>query len=105
MHDFTALEAYRRRVPALRQWIGKGSNENGLWWVKFAIDIDHPLAWRVVQEFGQVLNLVSREELLPTVFKPVSPPSYMNGGPRGRLPRPVEDPAEWLLDDDDEDEG
>ncbi len=128
MHDFTALETYLRRVPGLSQWISKGSNEHGRWWVKFAIDIDHPLAWRVVQEFGHVLNLVSVDERLPTVFKPVSPPSYLNGGPRdflswvientsddftpancaewleGRLPRPVEDPAEWLLDDADEDQ-
>jgi hypothetical protein len=49
--------------------------------VKFAIDIEHPLAWSVVQELGHVLNYVSLEERLPTVFMPVSPPPYMNGGP------------------------
>ncbi|MGE0400900.1 MAG: hypothetical protein AB7T06_29585 [Kofleriaceae bacterium] len=92
--------------------------------MKFSIDIDHPLAWRVVQELGHVLNYLSLDERLPTVFKPVSPPVYLNGGPRtflswviecdepvfkpsncaewleGRLPSPVDKRASWLLDED-----
>ena len=48
----------------------------GAWWVKCAIDIDHEFAWNVVQELGHVLNYVSLDERLPTVFMPVSPPSY-----------------------------
>ncbi len=60
----------------------------------------------------------------PTVFMPVSPPPYMNGGPqqflswviestapkfspaeaaeclKGRLPRPVNDLKKWATDDD-----
>jgi hypothetical protein len=95
--------------------------------VKFAIDIDHPLAWRVVQEFGHVLNYVSVNERLPTVFMPVSPPVYLNGGPceylswvieskapdfapdtcaewlKGRLPQPVDDLSAWKLEDDEHD--
>lgn len=67
---------------------------------------------------GYVLNYLSLNERLPTVFMPVSPPPYMNGGPRdylswvieskdkdftpdacaqsleGLLPRPVDDPAQ-----------
>jgi hypothetical protein len=128
VHDFTALEGYLRRVPAMRWMLGNGTTGDGTWWVKFGIDIDHPLAWRVVQEFGHVLNLLSVEDRLPTVFKPVSPPVYLNGGPRdflswviestradftpavcaewleGRLPRPVDDPAQWSLDDGEDDE-
>ena len=50
------------------------------WWVKFSLDTDHPLAWRVVQELGHVLNQLSIVERLPMVFKPVSPPPYLNGG-------------------------
>ncbi|MDB4964281.1 MAG: hypothetical protein JWP01_4280 [Myxococcales bacterium] len=120
--DFTTLEQFLRRVPAIEASISKGV-EDGLWWVKFSIDIDHPLAWRVVQELGHVLNYVSVSDRLPTVFMPVSPPVYMNGGPReylswvvaskrpdfepktcaewlgGRLPRPVDDIAAWELDD------
>jgi hypothetical protein len=90
-----------------------------MWWCKFALDIKHPLAWRVVQELGHVLNYLSLEERLPTVFMPVSPPPYLSGGPddylswvietrdptfspsdcaewlEGRLPRPVEDQSVW----------
>jgi hypothetical protein len=67
-------------------------------------------------------------ERLPTVFMPVSPPPYMNGGPweflswviesksadfspdqvrewlEGRLPRPVEDPGKWPSTRDDLDD-
>jgi hypothetical protein len=53
--------------------------------VKLTIDIGHPLAWHVVQELGHVLNYLSTTERLPTTFKPVSPPPYLNGGPRAFL--------------------
>ncbi len=105
-------------LPAGRQSIGWGSSDDGLWWVKFSLDTTHDLAWRVVQELGHVLNYVSIDERLPTVFMPVSPPPYMNGGVEflswviestdaefkpadcaewlaGRLPRPVTDLDEW----------
>lgn len=117
--DFDPLKTFLTRVPAISGPIGTGSEQSGMWWVKFSIDIEHELAWRVVQEFGYVLNYVSLDERLPTVFKPVSPPPYLNGGPReflswviecdrsdfaprecaewleGRLPRPVDDLATW----------
>lgn len=117
--DFISFENYLKRVPSIQSGFGHGHEPNGLWWVKFSLDIDHPLAWNVVQEFGHVLNYLSINERLPTVFKPVSPPPYMNGGPRdflswviecsdknfkpgtlakwleGRLPRPVEDVTQW----------
>ncbi|MEM1263702.1 MAG: hypothetical protein AAGH76_14985 [Pseudomonadota bacterium] len=119
---FTSLEAYLNRVPSIVGAIAKGGDNEG-WWVKFSIDLDSPIAWHTVQEFGHVLNYLSLNERLPTVFRPVSPPPYMNGGPEeflswviecddkdfrpstvaewleGRLPRPVEDLAEWLSDD------
>ena len=115
---FQSLESFLRRIPGVHAAIGKG-HSNGLWWVKFQIDLDHPLAWHVVQELGYVLNYISIEERLPTVFMPVSPPPYLNGGPHeflswvieckdadfspgtcaewleGRLPRPVEDVTQW----------
>ncbi|WP_202947866.1 hypothetical protein [Desulfosporosinus acidiphilus] len=89
---------------------------------KIYIDIDHPLSWHVVQELGYVLNYISISEPLPTIFKPVSPPPYMNGGPKdflawviecrekdftpdiclkwleGRLPRPVDEISQWNND-------
>jgi hypothetical protein len=113
------------KVPGVHASMGSGFGEDGCWWVKFAINIDHPLAWQVVQELGYVLNYVSLDERLPTVFKPVSPPPYLNGGPRdflswviecedaafapskcaewleGRMPRPVEDPEQWKHDEDE----
>jgi hypothetical protein len=119
---FATLESFLRRVPGIRSPISFGSDEHG-WWGKFHIDIDHRLAWNVVQEFGQVLNYLSIEERLPTVFKPMSPPVYLNGGPReylswviecsdpsfkpgtvmkwleARLPSPVEDEDKWRADE------
>jgi hypothetical protein len=129
-HDpkFRKLVHFLRQVPAVdhnhtpSHGIGSGEFAEGGWWVKFAIKIEHALAWSTVQEFGHVLNYLSIDERLPTVFKPVSPPPYLNGGPReylswviecstnemqpdaiaewleGRLPRPVSDEAAWTSD-------
>lgn len=126
--DFEPLLAYVEKLPAIdlpagRKSIGHGSFENGNWWVKFTLDTTHPLAWRHVQELGHVLNYVSVESRLPTVFMPVSPPPYLNGGVgflswviestkptftpaqcaewlEGRLPRPVDDSEKWKMDED-----
>jgi hypothetical protein len=122
--EFAPLLTFLRRVPALSPAIGSGSSTAGLWWVKFSIDIEHRLAWQVVQEFGHILNYVSTSERLPTIFKPVSPPPYMNGGPKGflswaiesstpeftpancaewlegRMPSPVEDLSAWELSEE-----
>lgn len=119
---FMTLLDYLGRVPAIQAPIRHGSDDEGLWWVKFAIDISDPLAWNVVQELGHVLNYLSIEERLPTAFVPVSPAPYMNGGPadflswvieaktpdlrpgtcaewlEGRLPRPVDDLEQWKTD-------
>src|SRR5687767_10311060 len=78
---FQSLLVFLERVPAIRKPIDCERGEHGQWSVKFALDIRHPLAWRVVQELGHVLNYLSVNERLPTVFMPVSPPPYMNGGP------------------------
>ena len=124
--DFRELEDYLCRVPSVQQPIGRGHLESGGWWVKFALDISHRLAWNVVQEMGHVLNYLSLDERLPTVFMPVSPPPYLNGGPanflswviesheasfaprqvaewlEGRLPRPVDDDEQWRPGDENE---
>lgn len=127
-HEFEPLLTYMERLPAIelpagRKSIGHGSFANGNWWLKFTLDTEHPLAWRHVQELGHVLNYVSTESRLPTLFMPVSPPPYMNGGVEflswviestepsftpaqcaewleGRLPRPVEDLEKWKTDDE-----
>jgi hypothetical protein len=127
MHETTlpALVSYLGKVPAIEQRMGSGEFDDGRWWVKFTIDISDDLAWQVVQELGFVLNYLSLDERLPTVFMPVSPPPYLNGGPKeylswviestspeftpalceewlaSRLPRPVENRREWARDEDD----
>ena len=119
--ELAKLDAFLRRVPAIGNFVGTGV-DHGMWWAKFAIDIDHPLAWRVVQELGHILNYVSVSERLPTVFMPVSPPPYLNGGAKdflswviestsseftpgnclewleGRMPQPIDDVAAWAVD-------
>ena len=115
------LLQYLESVPAIQAPLASGRDENGFWWVKFKLDIRHPLAWHVVQELGCVVNYISLEERLPTVFYPVSPAPYLNGGPdeflswvieikdpdfragtlkkwlEGRLPQPVDDLEQWGL--------
>ena len=131
-HDpaFARLLAFLARVPAVQtndtRWGGFGSGfEDTIWWVKLSLDLDHPLAWNVVQEFGHVLNYLSVNEPLPTLFKPVSPPPYLNGGPHdflswviecprdamtpdivaewleSRLPNPVDDESQWRDEESD----
>jgi hypothetical protein len=127
-HDFERLFVFLERLPAIdlpagRKSIGYGIFENGNWWVKFTLDTRHPLAWRHVQELGHVLNYLSLDERLPSVFMPVSPPPYLSGGVeflswviestqsnfspskcaewlQGRLPNPVDDPEQWAGGDD-----
>ncbi|MEM9829237.1 MAG: hypothetical protein AAF944_01290 [Bacteroidota bacterium] len=120
---FKTLIDYLEKTPAIQSGIATGSDDDGFWWVKFQIDIDHELAWNVVQELGCVINYLSINERLPTVFYPVSPAPYLNGGPKGflswvietrdkgfrpgtlmkwlegRLPNPVDDLEQWKIDD------
>jgi hypothetical protein len=127
---FETLIAFLSRIPAIEdndtpsRGFGSGEDKDGAWWVKFSIDIDHDLAWHTVQELGCVLNFLSLQERLPTVFKPVSPAPYLNGGPEEflswviegremppgtvakwleeRLPKPVEDEAAWFGEPDED---
>ena len=118
--NIEALVSYLERLPAC-SILSHAVEPNAYWWVKLNIDPEHPLAWRVIQELGFVLNYFSIQEKLPTVFMPVSPPPYLNGGveflswvieskysytdPKwiadileGRLPCPVENKEEWDID-------
>ncbi|MBS1659642.1 MAG: hypothetical protein JST68_01185 [Bacteroidetes bacterium] len=122
-NDFADLLDFIEKVPAIKVGIGSGHYEDGLWWIKFKIDIDHPLAWNVVQELGNIINYLSINDRLPTRFYPVSPPSYLNGGPKdflswiiestnqdfspmllaewleARMPRPVDDLSQWVREE------
>ncbi|HEY0682603.1 MAG TPA: hypothetical protein VGD45_09740 [Steroidobacter sp.] len=119
----TKLTAFLNRIPTVKV-MSSEVTKDAYWWVKLSIDLDHRLAWSVVQELGYVLNYLSVSERLPTVFMPVSPPVYLNGGPReflawvieskfnyidpadiaealeGRLPQPVDDQSQWRSDQD-----
>ena len=128
MHEedpiFLPLSTFLKQIPAVTEsWLATGKFQDGGWWVKFAIDIDHPLAWQTVQQLGHVLNYLSVKERLPTIFMPVSPPPYLNGGPdeflswviechdpdctpenvaqclADTLPNPVGDSEQWTLDE------
>ena len=119
--SFSTLVRYLKQVPSIESHVGFGTLSNGCWWAKFTIDIEHPLAWRVIQELGHVLNYLSIDERMPTIFMPVSPPPYLNGSPKDflswviesndssfgpseckkwlyiRLPRPVHDLEQWNI--------
>jgi hypothetical protein len=120
--EFMPLTSFLEKVPAISGPVAVGAGTGGkAWWVKFTIDVSDSLAWRAVQELAYVLNYLSLSERLPTVFMPVSPPPYLNGGVEflswviesrdrvctpavvadwlfGRLPRPVDDREKWKID-------
>ena len=124
--NFEQITNFLKRVPSIGEQglIAHGADGEHAWWVKFKIDIEHPLAWQTVQELGHVLNYLSTNERLPTQFLPVSPPPYMNGEAKeflawviqcnhaefspdvvaewleGRLPNPVDDLEKWKIETD-----
>ena len=118
------LAEYLARIPGV-SIVSHDVTADAYWWIKLDIDIEHRLSWNVVQELGFVLNYISLDESMPTVFKPVSPPPYLNGGPHEflswviestfnyidpgwvsetlerRLPNPVDNETQWNIDEDD----
>ncbi len=122
--NFTELLDFIKRIPAINNNMATGIYEDKNWWLKFSIDIENNLAWNVVQEFGHIINYISIDERLPTIFYPVSSPPYLNGGPQdylywiieskevsftpadlkewleGRLPNPVDNILEWKNEDE-----
>lgn len=124
--NFERIYQFFSQVPSIQNQriSAHGTDGQHAWWIKFSIDIEHPLAWQTIQELGHVLNYLSTNERLPTQFFPVSPPPYMNGGPQdflawviqcnhpdfspdivcdwleARLPNPVEDETQWEIKTD-----
>ena len=120
---FSPLTEFLEKTPAVLPGFAVGCDDAGLWWIKFRIDVDHHLAWNLIQELGCVVNYISIDERLPTAFYPISPAPYMNGGPRdflswiieskseeflpgdlrewlaGRLPDPIDDLEQWNIED------
>ena len=121
------LVDFLNRIPSVRV-ISSSKPSEPQWWVKLDIDIEAEVAWQVVQELGFVLNYISLRERLATVFMPVSPPPYLNGGPKeylswaieaavpfvdpatiaeqleASLPNPVDDISQWFGDGESEDD-
>jgi hypothetical protein len=119
---FYKLADFITRMPAISTPIASGTYENGFWWLKFSININHPLAWHIVQELSYVVNYLSISERLSTVFYPVSGPPSVKQGPaetlewiiestsadfspselaewlENRLPNPVDDLRAWFVD-------
>ena len=119
---FKKLLNYLEKIPSIEKNISFGSDDDGFWWLKFRIDITNKISWKVVQELGCVINYLSINERLPSVFYPVSPAPYLNGGPEdflswviktkdpkfkpgtlmkwleGRLPNPVDDYEQWEIE-------
>jgi len=77
------------RIPCVNSVATSNFGES-FWWLKFSIDIKSAIAWTVVQELGHILNYLSVNDKLPTIFYPASPPPYMNGGP--------EDFLSWVIE-------
>ena len=69
--------------------------ENGKWWIKFRIELDNIIAWNIVQEFWHILNYLSIDERLPTLFYPISSPPYLNWWPKDYL--------WWIIENTDKD--
>ena len=122
--SFLKLLTFLARIPVVRTDNTPSggfvsSMDEGGWWVRLSLDIDHHLAWSAVREMGYLLNVRCIPERLPTVFMPVSLASYLERGPpnsifwviecrdkkmkpgtvadllEGRLPQPVEDISAW----------
>lgn len=41
---FQTLKEFSEQIPAIKGTISTGSSDDGFWWVKFQIDINHSLA-------------------------------------------------------------
>jgi hypothetical protein len=73
--EFAPLTSFLEKVPSISGPVSIGAGSRGIaWWAKFTVDVSDPLAWRAIQELAHVLNYLSLNDRLPTVFMPVSPP-------------------------------
>jgi hypothetical protein len=121
---FAPLLESLRTVPAIHDPIGSGVGTEVRWWVKFGIDIAHPLAWNVVQELTRSELSVARGTAADRIHASLAAAVYDEGPKdflswviestdsqftpgdcaewlKGRLPRPLSDPAQWNTEDQD----
>ena len=43
--DFNTLIEFIKRVPSVNTSIASGAYDNGNWWIKFSLDINHQLSY------------------------------------------------------------
>ena len=80
MHDRChKLEELIAHLPVVDAPVSSGIYENGFWWVKFDINLQHPMSWRVIQVLAHTINYLSISERLSTVFYPLSPSPFAEG--------------------------
>ena len=108
------LIALLSRIPCLSKFDSSGIDFR-YWWVGFDLDIQSPIAWRVIHQLGWYLNTQSSEMMLPTVFKPMPgercdepirwqiastaprfDPADVASWLSGKLPQPISDEKAWL---------
>jgi hypothetical protein len=58
MPDFTALETFLGKVPAVMGPIGQGSDPDGMWWVKFGIGFADEIVARAASGFSHTDGLI-----------------------------------------------
>ena len=81
-------ESEGRGGEYIKQFFGKIPCVQGVvfvninsWYIKLDFDLNSKIVWNVIQELSFVLNNLSLLKKLPVIFKPISPPPYLNGGP------------------------
>jgi hypothetical protein len=89
--DFSMLTDFMAKIPAIKGCPASGHYDDGLWWVKFQIEIGHPL----------YLNGGPKEFLswvIETFDKDFSP-KHLSEWLEARMPRPVDDLTEWTQEE------
>lgn len=123
-HAFDGLVDFLKKIPGIHNDIETGSDRENSWMVKFRIDPLHTLAWPVIQRLSCMNTVASANKGLPARFYPVSPVPGPNQAPddllhwvieinddtygpgelqkwlEEKLPNPVEELAQWGLDED-----
>lgn len=69
---FHRIENIIRSLPAVDSTVASGNYDNGFWWVKFAINIEHRSAWTTIKNLAYIINYLSISERFSTVFYPIA---------------------------------
>ena len=97
---FKKLELFISQLPAIGSSIASGTYENGFWWVKFSIDTQHELSWRVVNMFAYAINYLSISEGFSTAFYPVYASPFSEENPEKNLAWIIESTSQDFMPDE-----